>query len=60
MPPEADGNEFVIRVNIYNEPENISVKNAEKLIADVSDLDTIVPRAITKRVITIYSSEESN
>ncbi len=54
--PEADSDEFVLRVNIYRDAGYFPPEKSEKLIASLRDLYTPVPKEILIRFIEKYKS----
>ena len=54
--PEADGNEFVLRMKIYKNDGYFPAEKVDKLIEAVSNLETPVPKEILKRFIKKYSN----
>ncbi len=52
--PEADSNEFKLRINIYRDSGYFLSAEAEALTDKVTDLDTPVPKIILKRFIDRY------
>jgi len=54
--PEADSEEFVLRVQIYKEFGYFPQEKAEKLIESLQNLNTPVPEEILRRFINNYKS----
>ncbi len=54
--PEADSEEFVLRVNIYKEFGYFPAEKTNKLIESLQGLDTPVPKEILKRFVKKYKS----
>jgi len=49
--PEADSDEFILRINIYKDSGYFPSAEAESLISNVSELDAPIPKLILKRFI---------
>ena len=56
--PEADSNEFILRIRIYKDSGYFLSAEAEALSAKVIDLDTPVPKIILKRFIDRFKQKE--
>ena len=54
--PEADSEEFVLRVNIYKDSGYFPPDKADHLIASLQGLDTPIPKKILIRFIERYTS----
>jgi GMP synthase (glutamine-hydrolysing) len=54
--PEADAEEFILRIKIYKNHGYFPVEKAEELIASVRNLNTPVPKEILKRFVLNYKS----
>ena len=55
--PEADSNEFIIRINIYKHAGYFAPERAEELISEMKKIDTPIPKKILKRFVNRYSDE---
>ena len=49
--PEADANEFIIRINTYKNYGYFAPEQAENLIAEVQQIKTLIPKEILKRFV---------
>jgi GMP synthase (glutamine-hydrolysing) len=56
--PEADSNEFILRINIYKNSGYFPSEEADDLIVNVSNLDAPVPKLILKRFIDRFKQQE--
>lgn len=54
--PEADSEEFVLRVNIYKDSGYFPPEISDRLIASLQKLDVPIPKEILKRFIKKYTS----
>ena len=52
--PEADANEFIIRINTYKNYGYFDPEQAEDLIAEVKKIKTMIPKEILKRFVKRY------
>jgi GMP synthase (glutamine-hydrolysing) len=57
--PEADSEEFILRINIYKDSGYFPSTEAEELITKISDLDTPIPKIILKRFIDRFKMHEA-
>lgn len=56
--PEADANEFIIRIQTYKDYGYFPPEEAEALIASVRNLKTPVPKEILKRFVEQYKDQD--
>ena len=54
--PEADADEFILRVEIYKNFGYFAPERADELIEKIKEIDTPVPKTILKRFIKRYCS----
>ena len=54
--PEADSEEFVLRINIYKDSGYFPPEKSDRLIASLQNLDVPIPKEILKRFIKKYAS----
>ncbi len=52
--PEADANEFILRINIYKNHGYFPAKEANNLITRIKKIDTPIPKIILKRFVERY------
>ncbi|MDV7139624.1 glutamine amidotransferase [Maribacter sp. TH_r10] len=52
--PEADANEFILRINIYKNHGYFPAKEANNLITRIKKTDTPIPKIILKRFVERY------
>jgi len=52
--PEADANEFILRINIYKNHGYFEPEEAEVLVASVRETNTPIPKDILKRFVAKY------
>ena len=57
--PEADSNEFIIRIKIYKHAGYFAPERADELISEMKKIDTPVPKKILKRFVSRYCSESA-
>lgn len=58
--PEADAEEFILRINIYKNHGYFPAERAEELIATVRNLNTPIPKEILKRFVLKYKTIKQN
>ena len=54
--PEADAEEFILRIKIYKNHGYFRPEEADELIASVRDLNTPIPKEILKRFVLKYKT----
>ncbi len=58
--PEADAEEFILRIKIYKNHGYFPAEEAEELIVSVRNLNTPIPKEILKRFVLNYKALKQN